>query len=238
MKKITMQFLFAETPACDGGEIVAIPYNEFMELGKDVCISMHGLRSNQSFADIREVTVNLKPVDEVYNGEGLWGQGAGTFTDWTLDGNHDHAIVKWFKYMRAYLPDQFDKFVSDTQTVINSDHVANLTQLKPTPEQVEFNVTDTLVPSDLLTFDNIPTSTDLKSRAVEVASYANGFKQAMIGGAPYFMSYLEQELKNNGVQPLYSFTQRVSVEEVVMDENLNLITKKTSVFKHIGFVKA
>ena len=236
MKKITMQFLFAETPACDGGEIVAIPYASFLELGKDVCISMHGLRSNQSFADIREVTVNLKPVDEVYNGEGLWGQGAGSFTDWVLDGNHDYAIVKWFKHLKN-LPDQFEKFISNTENN-NNNQIANLTQHKPTPEQVESNVTDTLVPSDLLTFDNIPTSADLKARAVKVASYAKGFKQAMIGGAPYFMSYLEQELKSNGIQPLYSFTQRVSVEEVVMDENLNLITKKTSVFKHIGFVEA
>ena len=53
----------------------------------------------------------------------------------------------------------------------------------------------------------------------------------MIGGAPYLMSALEEELSYFGI-PLYAFTKRV-VEEVVKEDGS---VEKKAVFKHEGFV--
>ena len=58
--------------------------------------------------------------------------------------------------------------------------------------------------------------------------------KAMIGGAPYLMAELEKELWHLGIEPVYAFTKRESVESV--DENGNV--SKTAVFKHAGFVSA
>ncbi len=58
--------------------------------------------------------------------------------------------------------------------------------------------------------------------------------KAMIGGAPYLMAELEKELWHLGIEPVYAFTKRESVESV--DENGNVT--KTAVFKHAGFVSA
>ncbi len=51
----------------------------------------------------------------------------------------------------------------------------------------------------------------------------------MIGGAPFFMSTLEQELSYLGTV-LYAFSKRVSMD--------GANGEKVSQFKHIGFVKA
>jgi len=53
----------------------------------------------------------------------------------------------------------------------------------------------------------------------------------MIGGAPFFMSYLEEALRYRGLTPVYAFSQRESVEQVIDDK-----TVKTSVFVHKGFI--
>ena len=58
--------------------------------------------------------------------------------------------------------------------------------------------------------------------------------KAMIGGAPYLMAELEKELWYRGIEPVYAFTKRESVETT--DENGNVT--KTAVFKHAGFVSA
>ena len=58
--------------------------------------------------------------------------------------------------------------------------------------------------------------------------------KAMIGGAPYLMSELEKELWHLGIEPVYAFTKRESVETV--GENGEVT--KTAVFKHAGFVSA
>lgn len=55
----------------------------------------------------------------------------------------------------------------------------------------------------------------------------------MIGGAPYLMGTLEKALKDKGITPLYSFSERVSIEVVREDET----TQKTSVFQHKGFIE-
>lgn len=89
--------------------------------------------------------------------------------------------------------------------------------------------------SSVLTFNEIPNSFQLEARA-EILAYItkeNGFESAMIGGAPYFMSYLEKALLENGIQPLYAFSVRESVEEI---QNDGSVIKK-NVFRHLGFVK-
>ena len=57
--------------------------------------------------------------------------------------------------------------------------------------------------------------------------------KAMIGGAPYLMAELEKALWNRGIEPVYSFSERKSVET----EKDGIVTK-VNVFEHAGFVSA
>ena len=54
----------------------------------------------------------------------------------------------------------------------------------------------------------------------------------MIGGAPFLMSPLESALLNNGIEPVYAFSTRESVEKKLPDGSV----QKTNIFKHKGFV--
>lgn len=54
----------------------------------------------------------------------------------------------------------------------------------------------------------------------------------MIGGAPFFMRYLEVALLDQSVEPVYAFTCR-ETKEITVDGGL----QKTSVFRHVGFVR-
>lgn len=120
--------------------------------------------------------------------------------------------------------------------------IVNLTQHNATNDQIDagvFNVDYDHNELDylrsLLTFDNIPTIEDMQQRADEIAKIAlrTNAKKAMIGGAPFFMGYLETALKSVGIQPLYAFSQRVSVETTAEDGTVT----KQNVFKHMGFVE-
>jgi hypothetical protein len=127
--------------------------------------------------------------------------------------------------------------------------IINLTQHAATPEQVAQGVFD-LSPegrkalSGWLTFVGLPTADTIHSRAAVLAGIAagdsksvpevpEGITYALIGGAPYLMSALENALIARGITPLYSFTERVSVETQAPDGSVT----KTQVFKHIGFVQ-
>lgn len=119
--------------------------------------------------------------------------------------------------------------------------IVNLTQHNATNDQIDagvFNVDYDHNELDylrsLLTFDSIPTIEDMQQRADEIAKIAlrTDAKKAMIGGAPFFMGYLETALKSVGIQPLYAFSQRVSVETTAEDGTVT----KQNVFKHMGFV--
>ena len=118
--------------------------------------------------------------------------------------------------------------------------ILNLTQHNATQDQKNAGVVD--MPSDIkpilvtqLTFDTLPTRTDIFRRAEIIADLAVDLnaKQVMIGGAPYLMTPLADALKLQGIDPLYAFSQRVSVEEEVNGEVV-----KRNVFKHLGFVDA
>ena len=117
--------------------------------------------------------------------------------------------------------------------------IVNLTQHNPTAEQGEagvFNAADDVaVVKAALLFTTLPSVEEIAIRAKTLAQVAkeSGAEAALIGGAPYLMGELETALKAVGVKPLYSFTERVSVERLADDGKVI----KTNEFKHIGFVE-
>lgn len=119
--------------------------------------------------------------------------------------------------------------------------ILNLTQHQATPEQIAAGVVNVdqrgeATVKSMLTFHSIPNKEDMKARANTLAAIAeeSGCVSAMIGGAPYFMAPLERALKDKGIQPLYAFSVRESVEETQPDGSVI----KRNVFKHAGFVVA
>ena len=116
--------------------------------------------------------------------------------------------------------------------------IINLTQHKATPEQLQAGVVDYSNPNELaalLTFTEPPTRAVILSRAYGLAMIARneGAMAAMIGGAPYLMSALEDQLRAVLITPVYSFTARDSAEVAQPDGTV----RKTAVFKHVGFVE-
>ncbi len=116
----------------------------------------------------------------------------------------------------------------------------NLTQHMATTEQIQAGVVEpTSVAKkeiqNLLTFNTIDETNEVCARADAIAKIAkeHGVNSAMIGGAPYLMTALEQALLNLEIKPYYAFTERV-VEEV---HTANGVEKK-AVFRHVGFVPA
>jgi len=113
--------------------------------------------------------------------------------------------------------------------------IINLTQHEASEDQKRVGVVDLPeaeknILKGLLTFDSIPNRNDLVARGAEVALLAKrsgGSATAMIGGAPFFMSFLEKALIKRGITPLYAFSKRVAVEKD---------GKKVSIFVHEGFV--
>lgn len=131
--------------------------------------------------------------------------------------------------------------------------ILNLTQHAATPEQLAAGVVDLSERKlselkVLLTFDSIPTASELKARAEKIERLAVAFLceitpedellddvdlAAMIGGAPFFMATLESHLKERAIRPLYAFSRRDSVE-VATPEGV----VKQAVFRHLGFYEA
>ncbi len=120
--------------------------------------------------------------------------------------------------------------------------ILNLTQHIATPEQIQAGVFESKnkdIVKKLLTFENLPDSTEIWNRAYHLANLAKeefiGYSRgghAMIGGAGFLMGQLEKQLIIRGVTPIHSFSQRVSVET----QNEDGTVTKSNVFKHVGFV--
>ena len=120
--------------------------------------------------------------------------------------------------------------------------IINLTQHAATPEQVAAGVVE-LHPEDrlelqrLLTFEKLPDLEEIWRSANSIAAlavqYRTPARAALIGGAPYLMGPLEKALRRVGLIPLYAFSVRESVDVVQPDGSV----RKTSVFKHAGFVE-
>ena len=116
-------------------------------------------------------------------------------------------------------------------------NILNLTQHVASPEQIEAGVFEPVEKSKiqyLLTFNEIPTQGGLEKNALLLAAEARseGATHCMIGGAPFFMSYLETALRTVGIVPLYAFSVRESTDVVMEDGS----TKKINIFRHKGFV--
>lgn len=130
--------------------------------------------------------------------------------------------------------------------------ILNLTQHNATPEQIAHGVIDVRpewrnVLVELLTFDELPTKEEISARAYELVETFSAYdmsendnddgeypRHVMIGGAPFFMAVLEAVLLDHNIQPYYAFSRRESVEITDADGNV----RKTSVFKHVGFIPA
>lgn len=118
------------------------------------------------------------------------------------------------------------------------ENIINLTQHPASEDQVAagvIGVSNVEALKNLLTFNTLPTKAEINEVAAKLAVMAkeSGCSKAMIGGAPYLMGPLESALKSVGITPLYSFSERVSIEKTVNGEVI-----KTSSFKHIGWVEA
>lgn len=138
--------------------------------------------------------------------------------------------------------------------------IVNLTQHSMTQEQyqyndiqlyeVQFKGQEKEAKADILealTFNEIPTKEEIINRAKTLSTIAKATLNqardlsgldaeyyALIGGAPYLMSALEKELKEDGVIPLYAFSKRVSVEITQPDGSVI----KTAKFMHEGYIEA
>ena len=117
--------------------------------------------------------------------------------------------------------------------------IFNLTQHNPTPAQVAEGVQAPLPgAAELLTFTVLPSKGDILGRAAGLASLvaAQGSQgdKVMVGGAPYLMEALCSNLKELGFKPVFSFTERRSVEKTLPDGTVT----KTAIFEHVGWVEA
>jgi hypothetical protein len=124
--------------------------------------------------------------------------------------------------------------------------ILNLTQHEATPDQLQAGVVD-LPEADcsslkrLLNFGTLPSASEIGDRAASIAAMARRFvgeeeaiPQAMIGGALFFMAPLERALRSVGIEPVYAFSVRESVESKAPDGSV----LKTNKFRHVGFVPA
>ena len=117
--------------------------------------------------------------------------------------------------------------------------ILNLTQHNATEEQRAAGViepADKKAVQELLTFNDLPSHYEVWSRAEKLAKIAEaeGVTEAMIGGAPFLMYPLEMALRNRGVQPLFAFSRRETVEKPLPDGGV----QKVAVFRHLGFYES
>jgi hypothetical protein len=118
--------------------------------------------------------------------------------------------------------------------------IFNLTQHAVTWEQAHNGEVIDLPPvlrADLirlLTFDKLPSQEEIHERACDIINIAIvvDARAAMIGGAPFLMPELQAALLNAGIDVAYAFSKR-ETEEVLQEDGS---MKKTSVFRHAGFV--
>lgn len=127
----------------------------------------------------------------------------------------------------------------------------NLTQHPASAEQLAAGVVDLPVAerallTQSLTVDALPTRQEISDRCANIAALAchNGLGgddgddphpvQAMIGGAPWMMSAMEDALRDQGIEPVYAFSVRESAEQTQPDGSV----RKINVFRHAGFVPA
>lgn len=138
--------------------------------------------------------------------------------------------------------------------------ILNLTQHQPQPNQASAGLQPPPDwAANLLTFTGVPTPEVIRERAERLAAYAamaasagplpdtgspgiegpdGGFwpqedapVRVLIGGLPALMGPLERALRSYGLVPVYSHSERVSVEETQPDGSV----LKVNVFRHVDF---
>ena len=117
--------------------------------------------------------------------------------------------------------------------------ILNMTQHVATIEQREAGVVEPdnkQEIQELLTFDELPQTHEVRRVALHLATIAcdEGFKSVMIGGAPFLMPMLAEELDVRGIDALFAFSVRESTEYTAEDGSI----QKQNVFRHKGFVEA
>jgi hypothetical protein len=129
--------------------------------------------------------------------------------------------------------------------------ILNLTQHQATAAQVAAGVYSNEQIAELAAMTNfvgMPTKEEIKERSAKIAYglrtsefvHAADLEQGagvakfdvMVGGAPWFMAPLCNELIRYGFNPVFSFTERQSVDLPQGDGSV----KKTAVFNHVGFI--
>jgi hypothetical protein len=118
--------------------------------------------------------------------------------------------------------------------------IINLTRLPATPGQIaagvvnlEGNSLDILM--SLTAFEEPPSKDFMRAAAGVLASIAAALEAeaAMVHVAPFFISTLEEALKEYGIKPLYALTRLETIEEIQDDDTV----KKVSLPMHAGFVE-
>ena len=124
---------------------------------------------------------------------------------------------------------------------MNKDKAVNLTMHKSTPDQVEAGVFDLEGEAReqllaLLDFAEPPKAREILDRAHNIADLAAraGAEKAMIGGALWLMAPLAERLRGRGIEPMYAFSRRETVEEAQADGTV----RKVAVFRFAGWVPA
>ena len=121
------------------------------------------------------------------------------------------------------------------------EQILNLTQHEATESQKKAGVIEPLRKEEvksLLTFTTLPSVEELKHRArqlIETAFVELGTGvpfSVMIGGAPYFMSYLEREFSKYDIKTLYAYSERKVSEKTIEGKVVKVFT-----FEHLGFVE-
>lgn len=118
------------------------------------------------------------------------------------------------------------------------EYIWNLTQHQPTAAQAVEGVQKPLEgAAKLLTFEKLPSQLEINARVLLlstlVAENALLGDRVMVGGAPYLMGPLVAALKAIGLRPVFSFTERKSVEKTLEDGSVS----KTAIFEHVGWVE-
>lgn len=125
--------------------------------------------------------------------------------------------------------------------------IINLTQHAASAEQIAAGVVDMsaeqrAVLIKALTFESLPTRGEIVAAAEIIAELAASAglaphilpDAAMIGGAMWLMAPLAAAVEARGIEALFAFSQRESIEELQADGSVH----KTAIFRHVGFVPA
>lgn len=129
--------------------------------------------------------------------------------------------------------------------------VLNFTQHNCTKDQLDAGILELPAEhkqklSELLTFEQLPTSDDVWLRAVQLVSlfetvavelgytFEDDSKSLMpmVGGAPFLMASLELAFTSSNLKVCYAFSRRESVEQTQPDGTV----RKVAVFRHVGLV--